>query len=289
MQLIGTTSTRLGVCLLGLMVVGCTPRNATVATRVEIPTASPVPDQFDLTNLGLALNRIVSGEKLRPRALLKARPLLDSFLAQVAEIGPTTEPSLFTSSDARLAYALNCRIACLLRSLVELSTPTTVPDKASAGFDRRFAFRVDGAWQTAGDLAATVRREKGDDWRVILALSTVRGDGPAIPARPWLPDLLDAQLDRAVRDALMSPRVALLDYGEVKQILFWQDFWAIRRTLLSDYERRTVTTDARLLNVLLEWAETSFDRVTLNSAVGYVERPMPVDRTIPWTGLMVAE
>jgi hypothetical protein len=170
-----------------------------------------------------------------------------------------------------------------------MSTPTTVPETTPVGFDRKYSFIIDGTWQTAADLAANARREAGDDWRIILALSTVTGDGPPIPARPWLPDLLDAQLERTTRDAMMSPRVARLDYGEVKQILFWRSLWEIREGLVTDYERRTGTTDARMLNVLLEWADTSFDRVTLNSAVGYVERPMPSDRTIPWTGMMVTE
>jgi len=283
------TSKILVLCVVWFPSAGCTLYTSSMSERIEIPAATPARNQLDLTPLGLALNRVVSEERLRPRALLEARPLLDTFLAQAAAIGPSTTPDAFATRDARLAYALNCRIACLLCSLIEISTPQAVPEKAPSDFERRFSFRVDGVWRTPADLAAMARGEAGDDWRIIFALATVTGDGPAIPARPWLPDLLDAQLNHATRDALMSPRVARLDYGEIKQILFWRDLWEIRRDLIADYESRTGATDARMLNVLLEWAASSFDRITLNSAVGYIERPMPSDRTIPWTGMLVAE
>lgn len=272
-----------------LLLVGCGERVTTVATHVEVPSADVDRSTLDLTDYGLTLNRVVEGEKLRPRALLNSKALLDRFFAQVAVVGPASTPELFPTIEARLAYALNCHTAALLRSLVALSTETTVPERLPLGFEHRFAFQVDGQWQTVAGLRAHAKGLAGDDWRVVLALPTVSGDGPAIVNRPYLPELLDAQLDRIVRDALASERVARLDHGEIKQILFWSEFWALRRRLTSDFERRYQTTDVRLLNVLLEWAKSGFRRETLNSAVGYAEHAMPHDSKIPWNGVIVRD
>ncbi len=270
--------------LLLLAPAGC----SVTAQRVVVPIDSAAA-KLDLVNLSLALNRIVSQEGLRAQALLESRPLLDAYLADAGACGPSQTPEAFPTPQARLAYTLNCRNACLLRSLIELSSPPRVPEMVPTTFERRFAFHIDGAWQTANDLAAMARREAGDDWRVVLALATVTNTGPPMPDRPWLADLLDAQLDRAMHEAVSSPRVVRLDHGEVKQILFWPGLWRLRHTLIADYERRMATTNARMLNVVLSWTDSSFERMTLNSAVGYAEGPMLDDRRIAWTDVNMAE
>ncbi|MCA9254156.1 MAG: hypothetical protein KDA33_00905 [Phycisphaerales bacterium] len=266
---------------------GCSARTPTLATRIDTPDRSVDRSAYDLTDLGLALNRVVDGELLRPRSLLESRALIDAYLAQVAVVGPEVTPSLFPTDDAILAYVLNCQSAALLRSLIELSTPESVPERAPAGFERRFAFLIDGKWRTPADLRAWAKTVAVDDWRVTLALPTITSDGPAILNRPFLPELLGAQLDKVARDALASPRVVRVDHGEIKQILFWRELWALRHRLVADYERRYETSDGRMLNVLLTWADSGFQRVTLNSAVGYSERVMPSDSRIPWNGVIV--
>lgn len=268
-------------------VVGCSSGATAVATRVDVPAAQSPGDGLDLTNLGLALTRVMNGELIRPRALVDARPLLDAYLAQAAIVGPKSTPEFFETDDAKLAYVLNCHNAVLLRSLIALSSETTVPERVPMGFDRRFSFRVDGQWRTPADMRLWANSLAGDDWRVSLALSTVSSTGPVISNRPYLPELLGAQLDKVVRDGLASPRVARVDHGEIKQILFWDGLWSMRERLVTDYESRYQTTDARLLNVLLEWADSGFRRETLNSAVGYAENRMPADARIPWDGVIL--
>ncbi|MCB9852509.1 MAG: hypothetical protein H6819_05400 [Phycisphaerales bacterium] len=267
---------------------GCSGTVPGIATNIEIPVRAVDRTSFDLSDYGLVLNRAINGEQIRPRELVDARLLLDSFFAQVSVVGPASTPDVFPTNDSKLAYILNCYSASLLRSLVSLSTSITVPERVPVGFEQRFAFHVDGQWRTPRDLHAWARSISGDDWRVELALPTVTGDGPAISNRPYLPELLDAQLDKAVRDALASPRVMRLDHGEIKQILYWRGLWTLRGRLISDYEQRYQTTDARMLNVLLEWSTTGFRRVTLNSAVGYADHPMPGDPRVPWDGVMLA-
>ncbi|HPF41044.1 MAG TPA: hypothetical protein P5081_22650 [Phycisphaerae bacterium] len=271
-----------------LCCAGCAARTSTLATRVEIPDRSVDRSSYDLTDLGLALNRVVDGERLRPRSLLESRPLIDAYLAQVAVVGPESTPALFPTDETTLAYTLNCQSAALLRSLLALSTPESVPERAPAGFERRFAFMIDGEWRTPADLRARAKLFAWDDWRVTLALPTITSDGPAILSRPFLPELLGAQLDKVARDAFASPRVVRVDHGEIKQILFWRELWALRHQLIADYERRYETSDGRMLNVLLVWADSGFQRVTLNSAVGYSEQVMPADSHIPWNGVIVS-
>ncbi len=255
--------------------------------RVDIPVAQKPDGGLDLTSFGLALNRVIQGELIRPRALVDSRPLLDSYLAQAAIVGPKSTPHFFATDDAKLAYVLNCHNAVLLRSLIALSSEATVPERVPIGFDRRFSFQVDGQWRTLADLRVWAKSLAGEDWRVSLAIPTVSGTGPAISNRPYLPELLDAQLDKAVRDGLASPRVARVDHGEIKQVLFWDGLWSMRERLVADYEARNQTTDGRMLNVLLEWAGSGFRRETLNSAVGYAENRMRGDTRIPWDGVIL--
>lgn len=276
------------VCLLSVFLgAGCSAQAPGIATRVDIPERAVDRTAYDLTDYGLVLNRAINGERIRPRALVDSQALLDSYLAQVAVVGPDSTPDLFPTDDSKLAYILNCYSAALLRSLVAMSTSTTVPERVPSGFEQRFAFLVDGQWRTAGDLRAWAMSIAGDDWRVVLALPTVTGDGPEMTNRPFLPDLLDSQLDKIVRDSLASPRVAFLDHGEIKQILYWRNLWALRHRLIADYQERYQTTDGRMLNVLLEWSGSGFRRVTLNSAVGYAEHPMPADSRVCWDGVML--
>lgn len=270
------------ILVVGALVAGCSGGAGGMATRVDVSSHDLDASSFDLTDFGLVLNRVIDGDRIRGRALIDARPLLDSFLAEVAVVGPSSTPELFPTRESRLAYVLNCHSAALLRSLVALATDTTVPELVPAGFTHRFAFKIDGAWRTPAALRGWAKSLAGDDWRVTLALATVRGDGPAIAGRPYLPALLGALLDKQVRDSLASPRVVRLDFGEVKQILLWEDLFGIRGRLIAEYERKRRTTDATMLNVLLVYADSGFRRVSLNSAVGYAVHRMPEDRTIPW-------
>lgn len=279
----------LAVMSLAMVVTGCSTRMPGIATRIEIPSNNIDKTSYDLTDYGLALSRVVNGDLIKPRALVESEPLLDSYFGQVAVVGPTQTPELFESADAKLAYVLNCHSASLLRSLLAMSTSTTVPESLPRGFASRYSFNVDGRWQTPADLHAWAKSLARDDWRVTLALATVSGDGPAVSNRPYLPELLDAQLDRQVRIALASPRVAFLDHGEIKQILFWDRLWSLRRRLIAEHQKQYHTSDANLLNVLLAYADSGFRRVTLNSAVGYAEHPMSPNPRIPWDGVMVVD
>jgi len=162
---------------------------------------------------------------------------------------------------------------------VALAEGQRMPERLPWDIDRRFQFLIDGQPRTMADLRRSALGLAAGDWRVRLAMYSGRRDGPPLAARPFLGNLLDAQLDAVTRAALKSDQVVRLDFGASKRLLLWHGLFVIRRSLIKDYERRLHTTDATMLSVLLEWSDP-FRRTTLNSAVGYPVEEMPIDRQI---------
>ena len=232
---------------------------------------------------GLLLHRIVVGDKIDFDKLLKSRHLLDRYLAGAFKTGPKVAPEQFQNNNHLLAYLINCHNALMLRSLVALAADNGMPASLPADLDRRFQFSIDGG--RASSLTTPVNAHTfalmaaAGDWRVRLALYSGRRDGPPLPKRPFLGDMLDAQLNHVVRAALQSEQVVRIDHGLQKRLLLWQGLFDLRTNLVAAYERRFHTSGATILSVLLEWSDR-FRRETLNSAVGYAVAPMPVDTRV---------
>lgn len=262
------------------------PSCATRAARLA-PAAHPVagdrrssgPAAADLVSYGVVLSRVVNGERIMPRTLVRSAGLVDAFLASLAEVGPNTTPGLFPTVQHRLAYAINAHNAAMLRTLIDLDAGGRLARRLPGNADRRITFRIDGASRTVGELRRRAIAVAGDDWRVHLALYAARMDGPPLPPRPFLPDLLDAQLSEAVRTALASDMVVRSYHGEVKRLILCPQLYDVRERLVADYEARVATSGATVLNALLDWCD-SFRRVTLNTAVGYPVSRMPTDDRI---------
>lgn len=260
------------VLLFVVTLTGCGPKT------IHIDTAPGSQADYDLL-----LHRIVVEDKIDVAALLKHRHLLDRYLAWLlqSETGSVSERD--GDTDALLAHLINCHNAVMLRSLVALASNDEMPERLPADLDRRFQFSIGG--ELPLPLASPARARSfammaaAGDWRVRLALYSGRMDGPPLPPRPFLGNLLDAQLDAATRAALKSDQVVRIDHGSPERLLLWRGLYVIRDSLIKDYERRTRTTGATMLSVLLEWSD-SFRRETLNSAVGYPVVEMPPDRRI---------
>jgi len=250
--------------------------------EITATNSAKATNTVDWSPLGLTLQRVVDGETVRRDPLRESQAELTRLFAQLAHVGPSSTPSRFQQRADRVSYWLNAHTAATLFSLALLAENNDAPEQVPPGFDERFTFEVDGQFRSRAELAAAARDAAAEDWRVELALPTVTEKGPPLPSRIYLPEMLDAQLDRAVRRAFASPRVVRVNHGEIKQIQLWPGLWQLRSRLISDYEASLNTTDATMLNVVLAWTETSFDRVTLNSAVGYAEVPMPQTRRVAW-------
>ncbi|MCG8403801.1 MAG: DUF547 domain-containing protein [Phycisphaerales bacterium] len=265
--------------LLGCVVLlsGCGPR------AVKI-TFSGEPGR--LADYGLLLHRIVVDDRIDTAKLLGSRSLLDQYLAMAAHHGPESTPAQFPAKEHQQAYLINCHNAMMLHSMIGLAVDESIPERVPHNLGRRFEFMIDGVYRTASEVKTDVVSLAGADWRVRMALHTGRMDGPPLPRRVFLGDMLDAQLDHVTRQALRSEKVVRVDHGEIKRLLLWRGLFEIRRQLISDYERRFHTTGATMLNVIFEWCNR-FQRETLNSAVGYPVDVMPVDHRVNSVGVPI--
>jgi hypothetical protein len=270
-----------GLVLAALLAVaagGCRARTIDIRPA-DGPAGGDGPVVMDWSDWGLTLSQVVAGDRVDYERLLKDRRALDRFLSLVGRVGPQTAPDQFADRDRRLAYAVNCYNATILRSVVELADSQELPYNAPLNLERRFLFRIDGRLRSPADLRRMAETLAGDDWRVRLALCDGRQTGPPLYRRVLLGELLDGQLNRVTRSALSSPQVVRIDHGEAKQLLVWRGLHDIRERLVREYEQRLKAKNAGFLNVLLEWSDRP-RREVLNSAVGYAVAPMPADHRL---------
>ncbi len=252
--------------------VGCGPRTIESTAQANV---SEVPSRIDWSDWGLTLSRIVQGERVDYRRLQEDRQPLDRFLSLVAHVGPETAPDQFADRDAKLAYAINCYNATIVRSIVALKLPARTP----FDFETRYRYRIDGRLRTPDDLRRTALGLAPGDWRVMMTLCDGTLEGPPLWRRVYLPDLLDAQLTHVAREVLTSPEIVRIDHGLDKRLVLWRGLYGVKDDLIRDYEKRNQTSHATILNALGEWSNRT-RREELNAAVGYAVVPMPGDDRI---------
>jgi len=260
-------------CLLcGVMLTGCAGRTIEPAAALVPKGAEP---KLDWVEWGLTLARAVVDDKVDYAKLLEDRRPLDRFLALVSRVGPQSTPDQFPTRNDRLAYAINCHNAAIVRSVLALARGGTLPAYLPSDLETRFRFRIDGRLQTAADLRREVESLAGDDWRVRFALTDGTMSGPPLARNAFLGDLLDAQLNQVTQSALQAPGVVRIDHGEQGMFL-WRGLYEIKDRLIREYETETQARDASFLNVLCQWADRH-RRELLNTAVGYEVALMPAD------------
>jgi len=264
--------------IMSVLLVGCAASTVEIGP-IDKPDARVPPSVMDWSDWGLTLSQVGVGERVDYDRLLKDRQPLDRFLSLASHVGPETTPDLFPDRNDQLAYALNCYNATILRSVVELAGNGKLPRHVPFGLERRLRFRIDGRLQSPADIRRSVETLIGDDWRVRLGLCDASQTGPPLPRHVFLGDLLDGQLNRLTRSALLSPQVVRIDHGECKRLLVWRGLYEIRDELVKAYEERLNTKNAYLLNVLLEWSDRP-RRELLNSAVGYEVALMPASNRL---------
>lgn len=257
----------------GLLVfaTGCVPRT------IEPPAGAfsvNQPPKIDWSDWGATLSQAGPENRVDYQRIIEDPQPLDRFLARVAVVGPRSTPEQFPDRNSKLAYAINCYNATILRSIRALAGDGTAPSKLPPDLERGYRFRIDRALVTPADLRREAEALAGDDWRVRFAMCDGRWVGPPLRRHPFLADLLDAQLNEVTRTALADPQVVAIDHGAFKQLLLWSGLYEVRDRLVADYERRYHTADATVLSVVLEWSDRE-RRQTLNSAVGYDVAMMP--------------
>ncbi len=265
-----TRTVKLAVALL---LAGCGKQTIELASPAGAPAIGE-PAAMDWSDLSLTLSRITSGENVDYQRLLADHQALDRFLSLAAMVGPDSTPRLFPDTPHRLAYALNCYNATILRSVLELVDRHKLKRRVPPDIERRFRYRIDGRPRSPADLRRIAEALADGDWRVRLAMCDVTQTGPPLPRRVFLGAILDAQLNQVTRAAIASPRIVRIDHGEQKQLLVWQGLYDIKDRLIREHEVRFNTSDACLLNVLLTWSDR-LHREILNTAIGYDVALMP--------------
>lgn len=272
---------RLAVVLIALT-AACIPTTVSINSESLGITADDRArwvDRVDWSDWGAYLSAAVVGYEIDAAAAMEKQSRLERFLFMLGEIGPARTPRLFTSRDAKLAYFINAYNASIQYANLDLTRDGPSGLLRAAQRDKLYAFNIDGTTRTPADLRREAMRLAGNDWRVIVALSDGRAIGPPLWKRPYLGDMLDGQLDDAVRRAIASPGVVAMSHIEVKRLKLWWGLYEIRDQMVADYETRTGAKGAAVLNVLLYWAEP-LRRAELQGAVGYPIVPMRDDASL---------
>lgn len=235
--------------------------------------------QLDWSDWGLVLNRSVVEDRVNYKKILADPEPLERSLAMIAKVGPVSTPKMFPTDADRLAYFINCYNMTIVRSVIGLAQGNTIPVKAPPDLATRFLYRVDGAIWSPAELREKAIELAGDDWRVWFALCDGRRSGPPLHPRPMLGDLLDGQLTFVTRMALYAPNVVTIEIEAERRLLLWRRLYEIKDRMIADYERRMGTSHATIINALGEWSNRR-RREYLNTAIGYIVAPQPIDNDI---------
>jgi Protein of unknown function, DUF547 len=156
---------------------------------------------------------------------------LDRFVAYIYDNGPTTQPQLFATADAVMAYHLNAYNALAMSQVINWGIPKTLKGFAKVKFFYLHRVQVDGRRISLYAYENDVIRTLADP-RVHFALNCMSVSCPRLPREPFLEKTLDAQLDSATRQFFSETRNANIDAttGSVRlsEILkfFREDFLA---------------------------------------------------------------
>jgi hypothetical protein len=175
--------------LFALTLVGCAsvPRPAST-----VAPASPPP--YDAW--ARVLDKFVDAQgRVNFAAAAKDRADLDRFVAYVYDIGPNNQPQLFPSPQHVLAYHINAYNALAMHKVIETGIPQTLAGFKKVGFFVFGKVRVGGNDISLYDYENKVIRPLGDE-RVHVALNCMSVGCPRLPREPFLPEKLEAQLDR---------------------------------------------------------------------------------------------
>lgn len=161
-------------------------------------------------------------------ALLAKRAPLDRFVALIGSVGPNSRPALFKTREAKLAYYINAYNALTMFNVIN-----RLPDMKSVNDDPKSffyftEFTLDGKAISLYNLENKVVRPEFNEPRVHFALNCASAGCPQLPAEPFLPDTLEAQLKRETDKFLHESRNVAVEGGAVvlSQIFEWyaEDF-----------------------------------------------------------------
>ncbi len=183
---------KLWVVLMAFIVAGC----ASVPRPTAIPTPG-APPPYDAW--ARVLDKFVDDRgRIDFVAAARDRTDLDRFVAYIYDIGPNNRPELFPSTDHVLAFHLNAYNALAMHKVIETGIPNSLAGLRKVGFFYLGKVRVGGAPISLYDYENTVIRALNEP-RIHVALNCMSVSCPRLPREPFLPEKLNAQLDRESR------------------------------------------------------------------------------------------
>lgn len=178
-------------------------------------------------------------------AALKADPqALRSFAAAIAAAGPTSRSELFPSLDHRVAYYMNAYNTLAILNVLPRYPELTDLDSFSskADFFKFTKSTVDGESTSLDHLEhGIIRPVLGELYakagegrkfgRIHFALNCVSASCPILPAEAFIPEKVDAQLEREARRFVLEERNVRVDASRktvmLSKIFEWfeEDLW----------------------------------------------------------------
>lgn len=215
-----------------VLATGC----ASVPRPINIQsTQAPPPYQA----WALVLEKHVDGEgRINFDGLAKDRSELDQFVAYVYDNGPNNRPEIFSTAQSVLAFHINAYNALAMHKVLESGIPQSL-----AGF-KKVTFFAFGKVQVGGekislyDYENKIIRSLGDP-RIHFALNCMSVSCPRLPKEVFLPENVDAMLDRESKRFFAEPRnVALIELSKtviLSEILkfYPSDFLAKAKSLVA--------------------------------------------------------
>jgi hypothetical protein len=182
-------------------------------------------------------------------ALAEDRTSLDRYLAQIAEIGPETEPERFPGKEHRLAYYLNAYNALVfegvLRGYPDDGVVWAGPVPGQRFFDEQ-KFRLDGRSVSLNQIEHQLVRANFGDARVHAALNCASLGCPRLPREPFEAERLDRQLDDAMVEFVSDHRFLRVDAG-ARTVFLSKIFEWFEEDFLAD-EREAGNDDPKLID-----------------------------------------
>lgn len=165
--------------------------------RPSLNTSPAGPPPYDAW--ARVLDKYVDNQgRVNFSGIAKDRADLDRFVAYVYDVGPNNQPQLFPTPDHVLAYHLNAYNALAMHKVIEAGFPDSLAGLKKVGFFYLGKVQVGGESISLYDYENKVIRTLGEP-RVHFALNCMSVGCPRLPREPFLPEKVNAQLDREAK------------------------------------------------------------------------------------------
>lgn len=196
---------------------------APLLSSLVLQTPAQATAPFSHADWAAVLEEVVDARGLVDYRSLALDPtVLDRYVATIAQESPKNAPKRFASKDHQLAYYLNAYNALVLRGVLDLG-----PDVSSVwgesgtglGFFVMRKVRVGGEKMSLKALEDDVIRKQFADPRVHAALNCASMGCPRLPREPFTGELLQDQLDSAMREFVADSLHVLVRPAENEVVL----------------------------------------------------------------------